>query len=349
MTDDQKFVAELTTGLFGKPQVVRATLDLAGENFPVEAETTLTGADLTPLFAALLNNPNVQVTGRATGTIRASGTLLSEEASLTPTPSPAAPSSRSWPCRCRTCSSTAENPLVVTFKPNEVTFERTRFTGPGTNITFGGTAALGAGGRQNLTVNGDLNLRLLSSAQPQPLPLGRGARRRRRHGTFEQPQVTGTASVENASLALLSQNERLTATQINGHGALQLESGQHRIFDGPPRRRARLGDGRRAHLGLRADAVPPRRARRERDGAGRGLRHAARLPRRPADHGRRRPRNPRRLRGRLRQRHGQGAPHRDHRGHRPRRPDRPRATKSSRRAAAAAAGGAGSSAPTTSP
>jgi translocation and assembly module TamB len=35
-------------------------------------------------------------------------------------------------------------------------------------------------------------------------------------GSFEQPQVTGTASVENASLALLLQNERLTATQING-------------------------------------------------------------------------------------------------------------------------------------
>jgi hypothetical protein len=30
MTEDQKFVAELTTGLLGQPQVVRATLDLAG-------------------------------------------------------------------------------------------------------------------------------------------------------------------------------------------------------------------------------------------------------------------------------------------------------------------------------
>ena len=72
----------------------------------------------------------------------------------------------------------AESPLVVTFKPNEVTFERTRFRGDGTNITFGGTAAIGAGGTQNLTVNGDLNLRVLSSAQAEPLPLGRRARGR---------------------------------------------------------------------------------------------------------------------------------------------------------------------------
>jgi autotransporter translocation and assembly factor TamB len=217
MTEDQKFVAELTTGLFGKPQVVRATLDLAGENFPVEAETTLTGADLTPLFAALLNNPNVQVTGRATGTIRASGTLLSEDedATLADTLSGRAEFSE-LAVQVQDVELRAESPLVVTFKPNEVNFERTRFTGTGTNITFGGTAALGPGGRQNLSVNGDLNLRFLSSASRNLFLSGIARVAVGVSGTFEQPQVTGTASVENASLALLLQNERLTATQING-------------------------------------------------------------------------------------------------------------------------------------
>ncbi|HEX8150266.1 MAG TPA: translocation/assembly module TamB domain-containing protein [Pyrinomonadaceae bacterium] len=217
MTNEQKFVAELTTGLFGKPQVVRATLDLAGENFPVEAETTLTGADLTPLFAALLNNPNVQVTGRATGTIRASGTLLSEDenASITDAISGRAEFSE-LAVQVQDVELRAENPLVVTFKPNEVTFERTRFTGTGTNISFGGTAALGPGGRQNLTVNGDLNLRFLSSASRNTFLSGVARVAVAVGGSFEQPQVTGTASVENASLAVLLQNERLTATQING-------------------------------------------------------------------------------------------------------------------------------------
>jgi autotransporter translocation and assembly factor TamB len=217
MTDDQKFVAELTTGIFGKPQVVRATLDFAGENFPVEAETTLTGADLTPLFAALLNNPNVHVTGRATGTIRASGTLLSddENASLTDAISGRAEFSE-LAVQVEDVELRAENPLVITFKPNEVAFERTRFTGTGTNITFGGTAALAAGGRMNLSVNGDLNLRFLSSASRNLFLSGVARVAVGVAGTFEQPQVTGTASVENASLALLLQNERLTATQING-------------------------------------------------------------------------------------------------------------------------------------
>lgn len=220
MTEEQKFVATLTTGLFGRPQVVRATLDLAGDNFPVEAETTLTGADLTPLFAALLNNPNVQVTGRATGTIRASGTLLPsedapEDATIADTISGRAEFSE-LAVQVQDVELRAESPLVVTFKPNEVTFERTRFTGTGTNITFGGTAALGAGGRMNLSVNGDLNLRFLSSASRNTFLSGAARVAVAVGGTYEQPQVTGTASVENASLAVLLQNERLTATQING-------------------------------------------------------------------------------------------------------------------------------------
>ncbi|HZB45964.1 MAG TPA: translocation/assembly module TamB domain-containing protein, partial [Pyrinomonadaceae bacterium] len=219
MTAEQKFVAELTTGIFGRPQVVRATLDLAGENFPVEAETTLTGADLTPLFAALLNNPNVQVSGRATGTIRASGTLLSDDpdASITDAISGRAEFTE-LSVKVQEVQLDADNPLVVTFTPKEVRFEKTRFTDRATRspIEIVGKAAVGPGGTNDLDVNGDLNLRFLSSASRNLFLSGVARVAVGVSGTFEQPQVTGTASVENASLALLLQNERLTATQING-------------------------------------------------------------------------------------------------------------------------------------
>lgn len=219
MTSDQKFVATLTTGIFGQPQVVRATLDLAGENFPVEAETTLTGADLTPLFAALLNNPNVQVTGRATGTIRASGTLLSEDenASITDAISGRAEFTE-LSVRVQEVQLDADNPLVVTFTPKEVKFEKTRFTDRATRspIEIVGKAAIGAGGTNDLDVNGSLNLRLLSSASRNLFLSGTASIAVGVDGPYERPQVTGTASVQNASLALLLENERLTATQING-------------------------------------------------------------------------------------------------------------------------------------
>ncbi|HEX8557169.1 MAG TPA: translocation/assembly module TamB domain-containing protein [Pyrinomonadaceae bacterium] len=238
MTEDQRFVAELTTGLLGRPQVVRATLDLAGENLPVTVETTLAGADLTPLFAALLNNPNVRVTGRAAGTIRAGGDLLNEEGGFSAGALAGRAEFTELSVQVEDVPLTAESPLVITFKPNEVTFERTRFTGPGTNIVFGGTAALGAGGSQSLTVNGDLNLRVLSSRQRNMFLNGVARVAVGVGGTFERPQVTGTASVQNASLALLLQNERLTATEVNG--AVRFNSNQANIEN----LAGRLGGGR---------------------------------------------------------------------------------------------------------
>jgi autotransporter translocation and assembly factor TamB len=238
MTADQKFVAELTTGLLGQPQVIRATVDLAGENMPATVETTLTGADLTPLFAALLNNPNVRVTGRAVGTIRASGNLMDDEGAFTTSAIAGRAEFTELTVQVEDVPLAAENPLVVTFKPNEVTFERTRFTGPGTNITFGGTAALGAGGRMNLTVNGDLNMRVLSSARRNFFLAGVARVAVAVAGTFEQPQVTGTASVQNASLAVLLADERLTATEVNG--AVRFNTNQANIES----LTGRLGGGR---------------------------------------------------------------------------------------------------------
>jgi autotransporter translocation and assembly factor TamB len=223
MTQDQKFVLELTTGIFGgQPQVIRATVDLAAEEndegglFPVTAETTFTGADLTPLFAALINNPKVKVTGRATGTVKASGSLFDPDLGFTTAKLSGRAEFTELTVQIEDVPLTAENPLVVTFKPNEVTFERTRFTGPGTNIRFGGTAALGAGGVQNLDINGDLNMRVLSNAQRNIFLSGIARMGVHVGGSFETPQINGTASVAGASLALLISDQRLTATGING-------------------------------------------------------------------------------------------------------------------------------------
>ena len=222
MTEDQKFVVDLTTGLLGKPQVIHATVDLAGENLPATVETTLSGVDLTPLFAALLNNPNnpgapkVKVTGHATGTLRASGPLMNDEGAFTAEALSGRAEFSDLAVQFEDVPLTAESPLVVTFKPNELTFEKTRFTGPGTNINIGGTLAIGEGGTQNLSVNGDLNMRVLSNAQRNFFLAGIARMGVHVGGTYEAPQTTGTASVAGASLALLISDQRLNATDING-------------------------------------------------------------------------------------------------------------------------------------
>jgi autotransporter translocation and assembly factor TamB len=216
ITEKQEFVVDLTTGLLGKPQVIHAVVDLAGDNLPVTVDTTLTGADLTPLFAAVLNRSDLKVTGSATGTLHAEGSLMTDEGEFTTAAIVGRAEFTNLSVKLSDVQLDAESPLVVTFKPNEVTFERTRFTGAGTNITFGGTAAIGAGGTQNLTVNGDLNMRVLSNAQRDLFLSGVARVGVHVGGTFESPQITGTASVAGASLALLVSDSRLTATEING-------------------------------------------------------------------------------------------------------------------------------------
>jgi len=210
------FDVELTTGLLGRPQTIRAQIDLAGENLPVTVETTLTGADLEPLFATLLPGQSVRVTGRATGTVRFGGQLFDDEGNLTTAGLSGRAEFSELGVQIADVPLAAESPLVVLFTPEQVTFERTRFTGPGTNIVVAGTAALGPGGTQNLSVNGDLNLRVLSRPQQNVFLSGSGRVAVRVGGTFASPNIMGTATVENASLALLVADERLTATGING-------------------------------------------------------------------------------------------------------------------------------------
>ncbi|HEV7889122.1 MAG TPA: hypothetical protein VGP08_00715 [Pyrinomonadaceae bacterium] len=238
ITENQHFVVDLTTGLLGKPQVIHADIDLAEEGLPATVETTLTGADLTPLFAAILNRPDVQVTGTATGTLRAVGPLMTEDNELTTANIVGRAEFTELSVRIQDVRLDAENPLVVTFKPNEVTFERTRFRGDGTNITFGGTAAIGEGGTQNLTVNGDLNMRVLSSAQRNLFLSGIARVGVHVGGTFGSPQITGTASVAGASLALLVSDSRLTATEVNGQVRFNSNQASIETLTG------RLGGGR---------------------------------------------------------------------------------------------------------
>lgn len=215
-TDDQKLKVDLTTGLLGEPQTIQAELDLAGENLPVKVTTTLSGSDLTPLFDTLLPGANVRATGRATGSITFGGSLLDDEGGFTASKLSGRAEFSELNLIVADVPLTAENPLIVEFSPNEVTFERTRFTGPGTNLVIGGTAALSEGGTQNLSVNGDLNLRVLSNPRQNIFMSGIASVSVDVRGTFADPRIQGTASVANASLALLVADERLTASNING-------------------------------------------------------------------------------------------------------------------------------------
>jgi translocation and assembly module TamB len=240
-TADNRFTLELTTGLLGRPQVIRAEVDLASEALATTVETTLTGTDLTPLFQALMPDSDVRVTGRATGTLRARGDLFDEGGAFSLAALQGRAEFTELVVQIEDVPLVAANPLVILFSPNQITFEQTRFTGPNTNLRFGGTAAIGAGGTQNLTVEGDLNLRILNT--PNVFLAGVAHANVRVAGTFEDPRITGTAAVSNASFATLITDERLQISNING--SVRFDSNRAQIDN----LTGRMGGGRIAVSG----------------------------------------------------------------------------------------------------
>ncbi|MDQ1560002.1 MAG: translocation and assembly module TamB [Pyrinomonadaceae bacterium] len=219
-TENQKFNLQLTTGILGQPQVVNAVVDLSNDDLNTTIETTLTNQDLTQLFATLLPNSNVRVTGRATGTLKASGKLFGEDAEGVRAFSfnglRGTAQFSQLVLQIADVQLAAADPLIVQFSPNEIVFDKTQFTGPGTNVVFGGSAALGAGGRQNFTVVGDLNLRVLNGVSPDVFFAGTSHLEVRVAGTFEDPRLTGTASLTGASFSTLLTDERLTVQNVQG-------------------------------------------------------------------------------------------------------------------------------------
>ena len=215
-TQNQQLSITFTSSLLGQPQVIAAQINLASDVLPATIETTLTNADLTNLFQILLpNTAGVRIAGRANGTIRLSGNLVDDDENFSLAGLSGEANFTELSFRVEDIQLAATTPLVVKFTPNEVAFQAARFTGPGSNIVLDGTLASGTGGRQSLNVNGDLNLRVLNGISPDFFSSGTAVVAIRLNGTFEDPRVIGTASVNNGSVSVLLGNERWTVANLN--------------------------------------------------------------------------------------------------------------------------------------
>jgi len=226
-TENRQLNINFTTGVFGPPQVVAAQINLASPALASTVETTFTNADLTNLFQILIPGSNVRVSGRANGTIKASGNLLDEDANLTLAGLTGTASFSELSFRVEDVQLDATAPLVVKFTPGEMVFEGARFTGPGTNIVLDGTVATASGGKQNLNINGELNMRVLNGVSPDFFSSGTATVAVRINGTFGDPRMIGTASLENASVSVLLGNERWTVANLKA--ALRFTANQAQI------------------------------------------------------------------------------------------------------------------------
>jgi translocation and assembly module TamB len=213
-TQNQRLDITLTSGVFGPAQIVTAQIDLSSDRLPASLETTLTNADLTNLLAIALPKSTVRVSGRANGTIKASGNLVDDDNNYSLAGLSGTANFSELSFRVEDVQLNATTPLTISFTPNELTFDAARFTGPGTNILLNGTLATATGGKQNLTINGDLNTRMLNGVSPDFFSSGTAELAVRINGSYEAPRVIGTASLNNASVSALIGNERWTVANL---------------------------------------------------------------------------------------------------------------------------------------
>ena len=213
-TENQELSIRLTSGLLGPPQVIAANIKLASPFLATTVETTFTNADLTSLFQLAMPGSAVRISGRANGTIKAQGNLLDDDENFTLAGLEGEANFTELSFRVEDVQLSATTPLIVRFTPNEIQFAGTRFTGPGTNIVLDGKLATASGGTQSLTVNGDLNMRVLNGISPDFFSSGTAEVAVRINGSFEAPRVIGTASLRNASISVLMENERWTVANL---------------------------------------------------------------------------------------------------------------------------------------
>ena len=223
-TNNQVLNAELVVNLEGRPQPIVATLNFGDPNLPFAVRSDFNQSPLGPFFALVPQTKDIDISGIGTGTVRFLGDLsfvdqsgvrvysaekLTGEAHFS-----------SLALRIEETPLVATEPVLISFNPTQVTFVSAKFEGGGSNVSVSGTVAISTGGVNNLSVDGRVNLALLNVIGPlkstDTFFGGIADLAIRLTGTYEDQQLSGSANLENASVATFVGDERLTFERMNG-------------------------------------------------------------------------------------------------------------------------------------
>ena len=223
-TVDQVLNADLTATLDGRPQPVTAKLDFRDPNLPLELRTDFNNSPLGPFFALVPRLRGIAITGTGTGKIELRGNISAVDANgnriFTSENLTGSANFTALALSIDGTPLTAVEPVSIRLGNRDVTFESARFSGGGSNVTIAGTIAFASGGRNDLSINGRINLSLLNVfdlARSSDTFFG-GFADASVHvtGGFGSSEITGSATMVNASIATFIGTDRLTFDRLNG-------------------------------------------------------------------------------------------------------------------------------------
>jgi outer membrane protein insertion porin family len=206
---------DLVTGIAGKPQVVRASIELRKPGRPIEIETDLADFDLGPLIAAFAPDLASSIAGAVGGRLHVAGPVVNERGEVTLDGLRGDLTLTSIALQLAGRKIRAETPFTVTLTGPQVTLERTRVFGEGVDLSLGGTLSLSEGGKMNFTANGTANLDTLSGLNTNYFFSGAVAIDLRIEGAANQPQLAGDLRING--LAFSSLDPQFSIEDGNGH------------------------------------------------------------------------------------------------------------------------------------
>jgi translocation and assembly module TamB len=116
-----------------------------------------------------------------------------------------------------------QGPIVASLQDQEIRLQNARFAGPSMQLAIVGTAPITQAKAIDLTVNGNVDLKLLEAFDTDVLSDGSVALNGRATGTISDPRVTGRAEVKNVSLHIADAPNGLSDANgvilLNGNSA----------------------------------------------------------------------------------------------------------------------------------
>ncbi len=218
-TVDQVLTADLTADLDGRPQIINATVDLRNENLPFKVATTFNQSPLSPFIAFVPQLTGMPISGTGTGQIEFGGNLSGLDANGQRVFTAAGLTGRAefsqLALQIQDTPLSASEPVVITFDTSAINFVRARFAGGGSNMTIAGTKALTAGGLNDLSVEGRVNLNLLNLVSKDTFFSGFADTSIRYSGPNDRTaRLSGTANIVNGSVAAFLGSDRFTMNRI---------------------------------------------------------------------------------------------------------------------------------------
>ena len=182
----------------GQTHTGAGDIDFSQPNAPINLALNFKDLELARVLD-LASASDLQATGKASGQVRIAGNLFDK--------------GKNDPVRVETEFAglyfdvadyrlTANTPFTLKVNADMVDFGTIKLSGNNTNVVLSGNLAISEGGKNTLSVNGDVNLKLLQSFVKDVFADGVVKLQGVATGNFKQPKFSGTATLQDGSLRI---------------------------------------------------------------------------------------------------------------------------------------------------